>query len=378
MSKIQTILIVGLLSGIYFSSGTCRASDLKNFPKESSPQVIGLRLVDRYLDFPYRNYRGKEDVKPKGATYPETCTWLGALEFAKITKNKGLKIKLENRYYPLLGENQNLVPKPDHVDSSVFGSIALKLYMLTGNNCFFYIGIDYADKQWEMPENPKNAEAYQNLLEQGLSWQTRFWIDDMYMITTIQSQAYLASGDRKYIDRAAFEMNVYLDSIQQPNGLFYHAGDVPFYWGRGNGWMAAGMTELLKNLPEDNPYRERILSQYKKMMNTLKQYQRSDGMWGQLVDDPSSWAESSGTAMFAYAMITGVKRGWLDKKEFTPIARKAWLAIVSQINENGDVTDVCEGTNKKNDRQYYLDRMRITGDMHGQAPILWCAAALLE
>lgn len=28
--------------------------------------------------------------------------------------------------------------------------------------------------------------------------------------------------------------------------------------------------------------------------------------------------------------------------------------------------------------QYYLDRNRIAGDMHGQAPVLWCAFALLN
>jgi len=42
------------------------------------------------------------------------------------------------------------------------------------------------------------------------------------------------------------------------------------------------------------------------------------------------------------------------------------------------VREVCIGTNKLNDFNYYLDRPRTTGDFHGQAPVLWCAAALLE
>ena len=32
----------------------------------------------------------------------------------------------------------------------------------------------------------------------------------------------------------------------------------------------------------------------------------------------------------------------------------------------------------ENDKQYYYDRPRAIGDYHGQAPYLWCAAALLE
>jgi unsaturated rhamnogalacturonyl hydrolase len=52
--------------------------------------------------------------------------------------------------------------------------------------------------------------------------------------------------------------------------------------------------------------------------------------------------------------------------------------MVNYINENGDTREVCEGTNKKNDRQYYNDRKRNIGDMHGQAVVLWCATALLK
>ena len=37
--------------------------------------------------------------------------------------------------------------------------------------------------------------------------------------------------------------------LQQPNGLFHHAPDVPFYWGRGNGWVAVGMAELPMGIP---------------------------------------------------------------------------------------------------------------------------------
>ena len=142
--------------------------------------------------------------------------------------------------------------------------------------------------------------------------------------------------------------------------------------------MAAGMAELLRVLPIDNPNYFTILKGYRKMMETLLSYQTENGMWRQLVTDFLSWPETSGSAMFTFAMITGVKNGWLDKQTYGKAARKAWLALVGYINQNGEITDVCEGTGKKNDRQYYLDRKKITGDMHGQAPILWCASALLS
>jgi rhamnogalacturonyl hydrolase YesR len=159
-------------------------------------------------------------------------------------------------------------------------------------------------------------------------------------------------------------MVAYLDKLQQPNGLFYHAPDVPFYWGRGDGWVAAGMAELLRSLPEDHPKRARILDGYRKMMKALVSFQGQDGMWRQLIDHPEAWP--------------GVKNGWLEPDIYGPAARKAWLALIGYIDQNADVTSICVGTNKKNDLDYYLTRPRRTGDFHGQAPVLWAASALLR
>ncbi len=170
----------------------------------------------------------------------------------------------------------------------------------------------------------------------------------------------------------------YLDKLQQPNGLFFHAPDVKFFWGRGDGWFAAGMAEMLRTLPADHPDRPRILAGYKLMMSALLKYQGPDGMWHELIDHPEAWPETSSSAMFSFALITGVKHGWLDAPTYAPAARKAWIAVTGYIDQNHDVTQVCEGTNKLNSYDYYLARKRRTGDLHGQAPILWAASALLR
>lgn len=365
---------VMLLAVLNFSLATAQVKEFRNWPKGSDPKEIGVLLAQLYLETPHTNFG--MPGPPGSVTYSEVCTWYGALKFASVTKNKELRNKLELRFRPLLYEKKNLQPRPDHVDPNVFGSLPLELFMQTGNRVYMDMGKWFADQQWTMPKIAK--PEYQALLDKGLTWQTRMWIDDMYMITNIQAQAYRATGDRKYIDRAAAEMVVYLDAIQRPNGLFYHAADVPFFWGRGNGWMAAGMTELLTSLPKDNKDRPRILKAYQTMMRSLKQYQTPEGMWLQLVDDKASWPETSATGMFVYAMITGVKRGWLAADEYVPPARKGWIALTGYIDKNGAVTEVCQGTNKENSREYYLNRKRITGDMHGQAPVLWSVYALLD
>jgi rhamnogalacturonyl hydrolase YesR len=342
-------------------------SSVKQFtgwPAGTSPQEIGKRVAERYLQSDFINLRRTPPTKT--IIYPEVCTWYGALTFAQVTGDSDLTARLVNRFEPLFGERASLVPKPTHVDYTVFAAVPLEIYIEDRDRKYLELGASFADQQWQNPG------------PDGLTDQTRFWIDDMYMITAAQVQAYRATGDKKYLNHAAQEMVAYLDKLQQPNGLFYHAPDVPFFWGRGNGWVAAGMTELLRSLPSDDPARARILSSYRKMLATLLKYQNRDGTWNQLIDHPEAWPETSSTGMFTFAMVTGVKEGWLEKKKYAPAARKAWLGLVHYIDANGDVSNVCEGTNKKNDLNYYLARARNTGDLHGEAPILWSASALLR
>ena len=377
MNIIRTVFFILLLSSVLDLNAKISSSDLKHWPKGSSPAEVGKRIVVKFLNTPHSSYGNTHPTTPPvQITYPDVCAWLGGLWFSKITHDQKLFEGLESRFAPLFDSQKNLLPKPNHVDNNVFGSLALELYLQTKQSKYLDLGLRYADEQWRLPENAKPAEKV--WADQGFSWQTRIWIDDMFMITAVQSQAFRATGDVKYINRAAKEMVLYINKIQLDNGLFYHSPETHYSWARGNGWMAVGMAEILRSLPKDNPDREQIMKGYKKMMAALLKYQTPEGMWRQIIDDPEAWKETSGTAMFTYAMITGVKSGWLDKKTYGAAARKGWLALLGYINGIDELTEVCEGTNIKNDHDYYLQRKRIVGDLHGQAPLIWCATALLR
>jgi rhamnogalacturonyl hydrolase YesR len=101
-------------------------------------------------------------------------------------------------------------------------------------------------------------------------------------------------------------------------------------------------------------------------------------MWRQLIDHPEAWEESSSTGMFTFAMIEGVRHGWLAEETYGPVARRGWIALAGFVDQNADLTNVCAGTGKENSYDYYMARPRRTGDFHGQAPVLWAARALLE
>lgn len=346
-------------------------SYFRNWPTGTSPQEVGRRVAENFV----ARKLEVEEGKRKYVIYPEACAWYGALTVAQLTNDADLRRRLIEKFDPLLGEHADRISPEAHVDFRVIGIVPLEIYLQTKQAQYLDLGQGLADKQWD------------KTTPDGITAEARYWIDDMYMITAVQAQAFRATNDPKYLDRAALTMSAYLDKLQQPNGLFFHTADSPFYWGRGNGWVAAGMSELLRALPKKHPRRKRILQGYRKMMTSLLKYQGEDGLWRQLIDHPESWAETSSTGMFTFAMVAGVKNGWLPAKTYGPAARKAWLGLVNHIDAQANVTDVCVGTNKANaevganpDAQlkYYLDRTRRTGDLHGQAPVLWSATALMR
>jgi rhamnogalacturonyl hydrolase YesR len=305
--------------------------EFTDWPAGLSPVEVGKKLCTNMLP--------RWPITQPSVHYAEDSTWMTALKFAALTKDEPLKAALIKRFDPILAPGgQSVISMTRHVDHNIFGIVPLELYLQTKDKKYLDLGKMLADRQWEKPNT------------NGLTDQTRFWIDDMYMITILQVEAFRATGDKVFLDRAALEMVAYLDKLQQPNGLFFHGPDFHFFWGRGDGWIAAGMPELLSELPADHPRRARIMEGYIKMMAALLKYQDTDGMW----------------------------RGWLTDPAYAQAARKGWLALQTYIDTDGNVDKVCVGTGQNNSLQYYLTRPTQKGNAHGQAPVLWCAVALLR
>lgn len=398
--KGRIIAFSALLASCGTAFGGALAEQMKGVPDEARPETVATRVIDQFLsanplDYHPKGYAGNEGYGwTRMVVYSVVSLWANAIECADLLGDNARKERLIRKFDPFLPQEELnwAISQPNHVDDAIFGALPYELYLVTKNPVYLEMGNYYADTQWSQPNyrtfterhNAPRADQYA-YLARGLSPQTRLWIDDMYMMGFLQSQAYRATGDRKYIERVAVEMCFYLDKLQikdgNAKGLFYHAPDVPYVWGRGDGWMAAAMPLILDKLPEDNPNRARIMEGYKLMMAALLGFQREDGMWCQLVDRPDdgrNWGETSATAMFAYAFAVGVRRGWLPTETYGMAVRKAWLALCAHLDEHANLSDVCIGTGKKNDLQYYFDRTRVNGDPHGQAPMLWLAIELLR
>ena len=283
------------------SSTVCPAGAVpeafSGWPTGLDPKTVGGRVVDQFRSAEPESYQPKGfSAGPYGGgkyvPYAVASLWVNAMEYALLTSQRNLKIELCEKFDPFLPgrAKADKVTKPRHVDFNVFGAVPLEVAVLTGEKRAKAMGLRYADDQWE-PPRPDDLACYPGwlkshyvaqekqleYLKNGYSGQTRLWIDDMYMINVLQTQAYRVTTNRQYIVRAAHEMVLYLDKLQLENGLFNHAADVPFRWARGNGWMAAGMPMILQYLkPGDENY-DCILDGYRRILDecgTLGAYVR--------------------------------------------------------------------------------------------------------
>jgi unsaturated rhamnogalacturonyl hydrolase len=319
---------------------------------------------------------------PVEAKYPTVCSYYGVLKLAETVNDQKLidRVKANYAAYPATteeivksvhksGADKHKSPRTDkirsgHVDWNVFGILPFELYLQTKDRQYLKVATELAEDEWAQPR------------EDGLTAYTRFWTDDMFMVGALAIQAYKASGQEIFLERGLTQLLAYAKALQQQNGLFQHTANVPVFWGRANGWAAAAMTETLENMPKEHQKRRDLMAVYKKMMIALQKYQDTSGLWHQVLIDPASYEETSCTAMFTYAMATGIKNGWLDKS-FRTTALKSFNTLL-QKTQNGQLSDVCIGTSEGKSYDYYLNRPTKMGDLHGQAPLLWAAAAMLR
>jgi unsaturated rhamnogalacturonyl hydrolase len=76
------------------------------------------------------------------------------------------------------GSKASLRSVRHHVDDSSSGSSPFEVAIQTMDFRYMIEGLWRANRQWEDP------------LPDGLSSETRYWIDDMHMLTTLQLEAY--------------------------------------------------------------------------------------------------------------------------------------------------------------------------------------------
>lgn len=188
---------------------------------------------------------------------------------------------------------------------------------------------------WKEPERPYTGR--------NLWW----WCDALYMAPPVLARMSAATGDAKYRDLLH---RLYWDSADflydKEDHLFYRdesqfkartPNGKKVFWGRGNGWVYAGLIRTLDYLPKDDPMREKYIALFRNMTQSIVRYQRADGMWRSSLNDPAWFPspETSSTSFFCYGLLSGINRGYLDRTSYLPVALRAWEGLLGCINLEG-------------------------------------------
>jgi unsaturated rhamnogalacturonyl hydrolase len=110
-------------------------------------------------------------------------------------------------------------------------------------------------------------------------------------------------------------------------------------WSRGNGWAFAGITRILKYLPEDYPGHQRYLLVFRNIAASLAGRQSEAGYWYPNLADPDHvpLKETSGTGFFIYGLAYGINQGILEREKYLPVVEKAWKSLCDAVSEEGKV-----------------------------------------
>jgi rhamnogalacturonyl hydrolase YesR len=109
------------------------------------------------------------------------------------------------------------------------------------------------------------------------------------------------------------------------------------FWSRGNAWVLAGLARLIPELSASEPRLDFYIGVFRAMAERVAELQPTDGLWRASLRDPDAYpaGESSGTALFTYALAWGVENALLDEDRIRPVIERAWRALYENVDVEG-------------------------------------------
>lgn len=246
----------------------------------------------------------------------------------------------------------------------------------TGREDFLDLCREWA--KWIMEEMPRTEENGLQHIVSGNVNQGQLWDDTLFMTVLFLARAGKLFEREDYLAESVRQFLVHIKYLtDRKTGLWYHGWSfegrhhfAEALWARGNCWYTAGVVDYLDIVDDLDPGVERfLLDALQEQVAALEKLQHQDGMWHTLLDDPSSYVETSATAGFSYGILKAVRLGYLDAR-YLPMGRRAAEAVISQISADGTVHNVSYGTGMGDTLEAYR-RIELCPMTYGQAlPIL--------
>jgi unsaturated rhamnogalacturonyl hydrolase len=169
------------------------------------------------------------------------------------------------------------------------------------------------------------------------------------------------------------------------------------FWGRGLGWYAAALVDVIEILPQTFDRRKELTDIFSQVASGIKRWQDpSSGCWYQLLRYDSSfksakgrynYLEASASSMFTYALFKAVRIGILDSTVYHPVARKAYKGLISNFitsdsKGNLSLNKICRSAglgpasnpSRDGSASYYLDGSDagsiVSNDLKGVGPFI--------
>ena len=227
----------------------------------------------------------------------------------------------------------------------------------TVGQTYFQLYRKYKDEEMIKPTIKQFDFILYHPSKSKLDWKSPFhqdrwnWCDALFMSPAVWVMVSNLTRDRKYIDFMVQEWKATTNHLfDKKENLYYRDGSyfdqldngTKIFWGRGNGWVFAGLANVMQELgPSDKDY-PYFLKLYKKMARKLLEIQTPQGHWAMSLLGQKFYPtpETSGSSFFTYGLAWGINKGILDKATYGSAVQKAWNAMVSHVNSDGMLTYV--------------------------------------
>ena len=231
---------------------------------------------------------------PDADSWTEVVFYIGLVRWAEIAD--------EPRYFEAvlkLGQRNEwrLGPRLYHADDHAIGQVYVGAFDHYGDFRMVAPMVTQFDRI--LASKP---DVTLNFDDQTYICQQRWcWCDALFMAPASWMAASRITGDRRYRDYADSEYWATKALLfDKDEHLFYRdsrffdrrgPNGEKIFWGRGNGWVFAGLVNLLRELPRDHPNRKHYEALFIEMANKLVSRQRLDGFWTTSLMSPRNRAQ---------------------------------------------------------------------------------------
>jgi unsaturated rhamnogalacturonyl hydrolase len=351
--------------------------------------------------------------------YPNTISYPGESKRGHWTYEQGVMLEAIRRMWVATGDEKYFSYVKRNIDEFVGNDGSIRTYEYSafnldnippGRQLLMLYQNTHDEKYRKASDELRRQLANQPRTHEGGFWHKKIypyqmWLDGIYMAEPFYAEYALMFKQPSAFDDVA-DQTIFLENhTRDPQtGLLYHGWDEskerkwanpvtgcsPSFWGRGMGWYAMGIVDVLDFLPQDNPKRARIIEIFQRLCKALAKFQDSStGLWYQVVDQGNrkgNYVEASASCMFAYVFAKGTKKGYLEHK-FLVRAEKAFKGVVRHlvtIDEDGSVSlhQTCQSAGlggtpyRDGSYEYYISEPQRTNDFKGIGPFIFAALEL--